>query len=688
MILDFTKNISLGLVFIENISFFLLLFFVCVSSLHGQVGQSNDIDFAIERTVNPVERCSLYYERAEALFSEWKLEEAVTYYRKALELAEKQNDLLVASRCIGSIGAAFQNRVNVDSALVYTNRALDIIEGSKGRSFVIQRSILENQLGIIYQTNGLDTEKALLHFDNSLKLAQEVDDEEEELSSYIGLALYYSRYDNKKCLKYGKEGIKLAKKLKKDFEKAELERVMASSILLNYKDSTDIGKVPIWLKACIPFYKQQDSFFELGASYLALGKYYFLTNALDSAQHYFQSSLGFFNKIADTSSVIQVNWELARLSYKKGDYQEAINILMEYKHSSAVKQDEELTAMFKELEAKSFAKTGRYKEAYETLLAYKRLSDSLFQKNWNSEVLRLQEEFNADWLEKNQVVLERKNKDLQLRNLLFLWVGVLFLLLWIGGGLSYLKLKRKNELIEKQKRELESLNITKDRLFSVIAHDLRTPLIALGGLTKKIRYLLKKNKIKEVYQLGDKVETSLIEVQHLTDNLLNWALAEQGRLPLKPKVVDIGEIFEICTKLYQTAAEAKKIHLEVVPLSEKVFTFVDENAICAVLRNLLDNAIKFTHEEGRIRIFAVKKDDKVIIQVADTGIGIRQELLNNLFTLNGNIFTTGTKDEKGSGLGLVLCKELIEKNGGTISAESEIGKGTTFFLTLPVVEPE
>jgi signal transduction histidine kinase len=244
-----------------------------------------------------------------------------------------------------------------------------------------------------------------------------------------------------------------------------------------------------------------------------------------------------------------------------------------------------------------------------------------------------------------------------------------------------MRVKTHLKLRHTQQRLRES-NASKDKFFSIIAHDLRSPFTALVGMSQ---YLA-----KGIDQLDPETAKEFLEGMHkssknafnLLENLLEWSRIQTGRLPMEPKMVDVSDILEDNLSLLQVNIEKKNIAVE-NHLNEHEEAWADENAVHTVLRNLLSNAIKFTPGEGSISIFSQRLKDKVVITVKDSGVGMDQETLDNLFRIDQRNTTRGTEKEKGTGLGLILCKEFVERNHGSLSVESKRGAGSMFSFTLP-----
>jgi signal transduction histidine kinase len=239
-----------------------------------------------------------------------------------------------------------------------------------------------------------------------------------------------------------------------------------------------------------------------------------------------------------------------------------------------------------------------------------------------------------------------------------------------------------NEDMNQSKLKLQEDLTTKDKFFSIIAHDLRSPFNSFMGFTElladKNNTLSEKDKLLYINLLHD----SAVSTHKLLDNLLEWGRLHLGNYEIHKEHVCLKGVIDDCITLYRATAENKKITV-INQVATEICSFVDEYSINTVFRNLLNNALKYTPENGRITFSAIQRHDVVEIAVQDTGLGIKPILLNKLFSIGENVSTPGTQKEKGTGIGLVLCKELLDKNGGTIQVVSEVGKGSTFTLVLP-----
>lgn len=234
--------------------------------------------------------------------------------------------------------------------------------------------------------------------------------------------------------------------------------------------------------------------------------------------------------------------------------------------------------------------------------------------------------------------------------------------------------------VKERTTELSEANATKDKFFSIIAHDLRSPMIGLQGVGQKLAYFIKKNRQDKLLEMGGQIDRSIDQLNHLLNNLLNWASTQTGGIPNHPEEFNLASLVQENVNLYTSLAKSKEV--KIVNTIKDGILYADINIISTIIRNLLSNAIKFTEENTKVML-AKKENKKIItISISDEGKGISQEQVGVLFDRNTFKSSSGSRGEKGFGLGLQLCKEFTEMNNGTISVTSEIGKGTCFSVSF------
>ncbi|MDH5370913.1 MAG: HAMP domain-containing histidine kinase, partial [Gammaproteobacteria bacterium] len=271
--------------------------------------------------------------------------------------------------------------------------------------------------------------------------------------------------------------------------------------------------------------------------------------------------------------------------------------------------------------------------------------------------------------------------DIMVVHYLFVFVSVA-----LGGFGGYLVeyYKRQSflsyELIEQAKMQAEQANQTKDKFFSIISHDLRGPIGSISVILNNVA--------KRGSDLTDEIYTELCRASKksytLLENLLTWARSQNGELECRPRNISLADSIEYSLDLYQSSAKQKDIKIS-VEIEPELYAYADEEMVNTVVRNLINNAIKFTYHKGNIQISAHRNRHLVRVSVSDDGIGITDEVQKNLFEIDKKVYPNmGTNSETGSGMGLSLCADFVNRNSGTISVESKEGHGSKFVFTLPL----
>lgn len=340
-----------------------------------------------------------------------------------------------------------------------------------------------------------------------------------------------------------------------------------------------------------------------------------------------------------------------------------------------------LSKLYKE--QNKFEKSLNYQEQY---IAYK---DSIQDQETTQRLADLRTDF-----EVGQKQAEVDLLSIQKRNQQLLSVGLSAILL-LTGLFAFITLRnyreknRINQLLKsqttqltEQKGELERLNSTKDKFFSIISHDLRGPVNSFMGVSKLIRYFVESKDTDQLIDIADEMETSVGRLSSLLDNLLSWAMQQQGHFPNVPEKINAEELVSNVLETFDNMASGKKIKLQST-IEEAVDLWADSNMTQTIVRNLVNNALKFTSEGGWVEVSVKALAGTVEIAVRDNGVGIAPKKLDKLFGLHAKKSTYGTTGEKGLGLGLQLVNEFLETNNGTIHVESEEGKGTAFIVQLP-----
>jgi signal transduction histidine kinase len=243
------------------------------------------------------------------------------------------------------------------------------------------------------------------------------------------------------------------------------------------------------------------------------------------------------------------------------------------------------------------------------------------------------------------------------------------------------KLRENNTELINKREELSSLVKTKDKLFSVLAHDLQSPFMGISGLSEMIKKNAVKGNTDEVIEYSKMIADTTKRTSTLFTNLLDWAASQTGELVMKHTINNLDECLDETIALLQDHQQRKNI--TILRDNTNINISADPNGLKTVLRNLISNALKFTPHDGIIKISAEKNSDEVVVSISDSGVGIKSELIPQIFKTDTYISTEGTDDEHGTGIGLSLCKEMIARHNGKIWAESKLGQGSVFHFSLP-----
>ncbi len=255
----------------------------------------------------------------------------------------------------------------------------------------------------------------------------------------------------------------------------------------------------------------------------------------------------------------------------------------------------------------------------------------------------------------------------------------------IGLGFDVTERKEAEEEIKKYSKELEEVNAEKDKFFSIISHDLRSPFQGLLGISNIIKEEYENLSEDELKLFINNLYNSAKNLFNLIENLLQWSRIQRGKLEINPTSIELYEEILYIINILKQNADNKNIKL-INTSTQNIFVLSDINILTSTLQNLISNAIKFTRPGGEIKISSEKENEFVKVTVTDNGVGISEDNLQKLFRVDTQVSTLGTEKETGTGLGLVICKELIERQGGKIWVKSKLGEGSSFMFTLPIAE--
>ncbi|MDN5202932.1 tetratricopeptide repeat-containing sensor histidine kinase [Fulvivirgaceae bacterium BMA10] len=576
-------------------------------------------------------------------------ENALSYCFQALNITDSMQFDMEKAETIMAIAHIYEEASDQFQALNFYKEALILWEKTGYAAPVIKT---QNKIGQLY-LNLNNNEQALIYLQNSLNGAEEVKNDTLKASALYSMGIYYNKMgSHTKALDELKLSLELRRKIEdKDgiVESLNLLGKIRSSLnqlhqaLIMHKEAKQISEI---LKDTLKLSRTANY---LGMVYLQLG---------NNEKSLSELKLGLDCAIStnDRRQILNSYDYLYTFYAINADYKKALE----------------------------------YKDLYAEMIQF--ISNEEDNRELEGERAKYnvaQKESEIAFLKKTQELRESELHNEQVfRNFLIVSLLLTFVIL----GLLYYNFKSKKDLNEKladvnqqinrQNAELNRLNTTKDKFFSIIAHDLKGPINSLSSFSDLLINHNSHISQDEIKTMATDLTSSVKNLSTLLENLLNWARSQTKGIQYTLESISLLKIFETNKELFETSTKSKNIDIR-IHLDQDIEIMADKNAIDAVIRNLVSNAVKFTHPGGEIILEGNEWKDSIEINVRDNGIGIRRDQLDKLFKIEHKNSTKGTYDESGTGLGLILCKEFIDYHQGKITVESEIGKGSTFRITLP-----
>ncbi len=601
---------------------------------------------------------------------------ALIFISDALRLAKIQNDKQKESEVFFCQSIALSNKGLTSEAIVSARQALEAIKLTDN---LINESRIISHLGTIYGDIGDYAEAAKL-FDQALKISEQQNDSLGIINGYLRLGVIQSfQNQDKEAIDYYEQALKIAR---------ASNSVSSIRNLLN-NIGVAYAKMSLFEQSLIYFHEAEileregepniSNFTQLlgniGQAYYHIKNYNKSLEYLKEAEQLTLSNTSSINPIVKVNNNVNFGkLYMALQEYPQAEnyLNEALRIANEYNILPSQQTAlEQLTEFYRT--------TGEFEKALESSRTANDLRDSIY----NSEKFEIIENL------KTSYEVEKKNAELALlanlnesrtfqRNLMgFLIIVIMILFAFMYHNYSN-KIKSNQELLAKQE-ELEETNRMKNKLFSIIGHDLRSPFQSLlGGLLLIQDGAFSEDEKRDfIHRLIESGKAT----HEILESLLIWGKAQS--FESNPEKLNSKKLIEDSIKPYKEAARQKNINI-VSNVSEEVIVIADYKEIEFVLRNLINNAIKYTHPDGQVSVTSQLNGDKLKIDIIDNGIGIPSYRLPIIFDLDQIRSTAGTKNEAGSGLGLVVCQDLITKNKGQIKVESELGQGSKFSILLPL----
>lgn len=559
-----------------------------------------------------------------------KKEEAYLFYEKALQAAKHPTDIARCYQALGFIQLNFGEFNNVENNLT---KAIELYETTNNQTdyFICKRDLVEFYMltkkyeeaeAILFETNNDFPDRPMFHQALDLKLEATIHEIQGE---------FEEAYDN-----YN-EAATLFDLLRdeKAYRASQIGVANALFQLAETDKSEDI------LNNFLPAFKENNEWHYLLDSY-------FLLAQIKLKNKDYEQAISFANKALTIEEDIESNQIIKRKVHKL---------------LSKIYEDQEDFEM----------SLHHLKSYYENELIFDKLLASTNENDYQNKV--------SEFIQNEQIAKEETQK-LNKQKFLYLTLSFALLFFLLIGSYLFFQLQKSRKRIEEQNENLAKLNKTKDKFFALIAHDLRSPIGALKNVDKQMAFYAEKGDHKKMLTASRLVGQTSNKLLNLLDNLLKWALSESNLIEHVPKAINLKQAIDENIDFLENNAHIKGITL-LNKVPEQISLRADRNSLHTIIRNLLTNSIKFSDAGDQVTLDAKKTSDQISFWVEDTGIGMTENQLNNIFKLERKI-NSGTQGESGTGLGLVLVRDLVLLHKGTISVNSEIAKGSKFEITFPV----
>ena len=576
---------------------------------------------------------------------------------KEIEKAPKSQKLELIRKYI------LQFRHNMPERCLYiANQGLKIVQQSNNKE---AESFLYNNIGVIYWYLS-DYGNALENHFKALKIAEEISDPLSVAKAQNNIAnVFFKLTDYKKALKYYFDTLKI-------YEKERNASLMVKNILSNigsaYSNMKKYDLALVYLNKSLKFAKITNDAVGISDTCNNMGILYVEKKNYKVAIRYYNKALKLAEEINAIPSMINIYNNIGSLYTETKDYE---------KSKFYLDKSIGLTSQYKALDYlretyNSYYQLYNAQKNHKLALKYFKLTsdiqDSILKNTIKKKISGLEFKYQ---IEKNEKELNELRKQKLEQELKYKYIEE-----------NKKILEEKNEEVERKNRLLEDTNTAKDKFFSIIAHDLKNPFSGIIGLSsfmyENYDSLADDEKMDFIKQIEESSKGSF----QLLENLLLWSRAQMGGLKYEPEKINLKIVINECISLLSLYAKNKNINTA-SNLDYDIFVYADLYMVKTILRNLINNAIKFTKNSGSIVVSAKMNGSYVETSVTDNGIGIAPNDLAGLFKLDVKFRNYGTNKETGSGLGLLLCKEFIEKNGGEIRVDSKVNIGSNFIFTLP-----
>ena len=605
------------------------------------------------------------------------------YYDTALTITEASGDNWSKGEILFRKGVIKQNRSEEIKALEYFNASLQACRLSN--NFKIMGSSY-SMMGTIYRVNGL-YDRAIEYTVNSKLNYEKVEfSEGKAWDAYLLGRIYSDLKLPQKALEYFQEALKIyTKQASIDGNKDGIAICYEQIGLINL-DSGNFEVANKYIDSTLTIYTANKSSYGLSNSYKNLGMIEYSMGNYELSEKHLNESLKIKIQSGDLLNLPTIYEYLGLCLIGKGHIEKGFKNLTQGLTLAISNNQKKIQLNIYSKLTEAYLKINDLKNAINCQKRQIEIQDLILSGAANIKIEQLQAIYEIDKKNGQIIELEKQNeinsliiKQHWISQLIMIIGIVIAFLISISIYWFYNKIRHKN-------LELKKTNASKDKFFAIIAHDLRGPMGNLAAFLEYLNDTFNEHSPTELKNILLTLYKSAENVSGLLENLLIWAQSQLNKTEFNPTELKLTDIIQNSLKGLKQSVDNKQIDIK-LELDDQIFVQADANMVQTIMRNILSNAIKFTHRGGSVIIKTDVKDmNNATIRIIDNGVGIEKSSLSIIFDITNTLHTSGTEDEKSTGLGLILVKDFIEKNKGTITIESQIGKGTIVSFTLPTTQ--
>ena len=572
---------------------------------------------------------------------------AIKYLNEAYKLRKNNKESKKAiSSSLNNIMVVYHRKGEFKQALETGHKALKIFEKLKLRH---ESSFVLNNLGLVYYDMALFAEALKYQF-KALEIKEKSNNLLATANSLSNIGHIFNKLsDFEKAMEYEKKALELRIKMKN-------ERGIAES----YNEIGSIHDNKKEYKKAFQYYEKSIQarnmeFHKSGISETLenIGMLYYKTRKYDKALDSLFKSMKIKIDLDEKKGISSTFKNIAQLYFVKKDYNKSLEfsnksyeIAKKYDHKDILQDNYELMS-------KIYSTLKKYKKSLDCYKKYLEIHDKIINIQKQNEIFNIYLKYENEKQEKENEIYKLKN----------------------------IQLVQANEKLKESRKELQKINASKDKFFSILGHDLKNPFSILYTTSEILANYYTELSDEKRIEYVSTIRLSSKHILKLIENLLEWSRSQSGIKQFNPAIFNLYDAVESCSSLIKPSASLKNISIT-INLKKNILIYADKNMIKTIMRNLVTNAIKFSNDGGEIVISCIKKKDEIIISVQDNGVGIKKKDQNKLFSMDKHFVTIGTSNEKGTGIGLLLCDEFVKKHKGKIWVESKYGKGSKFIFSI------